>query len=157
MTFINARRIIQLVCLLVIGSIGLATTQARAETPAQEPVVKSMHQFMEYVFEPNYKVLKADLAVEPTEDDKATWKRVKAASMMLAEGGNLLLMRKPKKEEQTDRWNELSVNVRDKGRELYKAARKKNYADVRTHYEAMLTQCNACHKEFVRGKHQLAP
>ena len=37
------------------------------------PVEKSMHEFMEYVFQPGYKRLKKNMASEPA--NKAAWKK----------------------------------------------------------------------------------
>ncbi|NIP85625.1 MAG: hypothetical protein GTO03_08705, partial [Planctomycetales bacterium] len=48
-----------------LGQLGVDGQQVRAADPAgpaPEPVVKSMHQFMEYVFEPNYELLHQHLA-----------------------------------------------------------------------------------------------
>ena len=121
--------------------------------PALEPVVDSMHQFMEYVFEPNYKLLQQHLASEP--QDKKGWKPVKAASLMLAESGNLLLIRTP--EEDGARWNEMSVAVRQLAGELYQTARTRDYATAHKQYQALLQKCNTCHEEFAEGEHQLQP
>jgi hypothetical protein len=112
-----------------------------------------MHEFMEYVFQPTYLRLKQSMAAAPA--DNAGWKGVKADSLVLAEGGNLLLLRTP--EEESAAWNETSAAVRDLGGELYQAAKKKDYPTARKHYEAMLIKCNSCHDKFAGGEHQLAP
>ena len=117
------------------------------------PVANDMHHFMEYVFEPNYKRLKAGMADEPKS--KKAWKAIKGDALTLAECANLLLIRVP--DEGADEWRKLSVAVRSHGDELYQAARKSNYASARNAYRNMLTKCNACHKQFADGKHQLQP
>jgi hypothetical protein len=48
---------------------------------------------------------------------------------MLAEGGNLLLVRKP--EMDVDKWVEFSVAVRESGSDLRKAARKNDFTGSR--------------------------
>lgn len=116
-------------------------------------VEDDMHEFMEYYFQPTYKRLKAVMAKEPA--DAKGWKPIKADSLILAEGGNLLLHRMPKKG--GDLWRKLSIAVRTEGGKFYHAAQKKNWKDSRAHYERMLKNCNACHQEFARGKYQLAP
>jgi hypothetical protein len=129
---------------------------ARAESPTAgqpRPVEQDMHEFMEYVFEPAYKRLKPALAAPPA--DNSGWKIIKADGLLLAEGGNLLLLRKP--EDDKAAWDELSAAVRDAGSALYQAARAKDYPAARGHYEAMLKKCNACHDKFAAGEHQLAP
>jgi hypothetical protein len=117
------------------------------------PVEKDMHEFMEYVFQPTFKRLKPLMAAEPKEN--AGWKGIKADALSLAEAGNLLLSRGPEKDR--EKWSEWSVAVREAGGLLYQAAKKKDYAESRKQYEAMLVKCNACHTHFANGKHQLAP
>ena len=116
-------------------------------------VESNMHEFMEYVFQPTYNRLKPLMASPPAANQG--WRAIKSDALILAEGGNLLLLRKPP-EGQTA-WGELSVAVRDAGGQLYRAARKRNFSECRRAYEQMLISCNSCHKRFAGGKHQLAP
>jgi hypothetical protein len=115
------------------------------------PVDTSMHDFMEGVFQGPYRRLKPAIAAEPK--DNAGWKVVRSEALILAEGGNLLLLRKPEKE--GDKWAAMSVAVRDAGAELVQAARMKDFAGSRKAYEKMIDRCNACHQHFDGGKHQL--
>jgi hypothetical protein len=120
---------------------------------APAPVDASMHDFMEGVFQGPYRRLKTAIAAEPK--DNAVWKTIRSEAIILAEGGNLLLMRKPEKD--TDMWTEYSIASRDAGAEVFKAAKKKDYAEAKKAYEKMITSCNACHKHFDSGKNQLMP
>jgi hypothetical protein len=145
---------------LVAGAAGWfwltsAPTQAApsAADGAAEAVESDMHEFMEYVFQPTYQRLKKTMAEAPS--DNAGWKGMKADSLILAEGGNLLLLRKSK--ENTDDWTQHSIAVRDVGGKLYRAAQSKDYAAARQHYETMITNCNACHQQFAHGEHILKP
>jgi len=126
---------------------------AAAKSPEFKPVDESMHEFMEYVFQPTYRRLKSSMANAPA--DGKGWKPIKADSLTLAEGGNLLLMRTPDKG--AAEWNQHAVLVRELGGKLYRAAKKRDYAAAQTHYKAMLVSCNACHKTFADGKYQLKP
>ena len=112
-----------------------------------------MHEFMEYVFQPTYKRLKSSIAVEPADNN--AWKGIKADALILAEGGNLLLLRSPK--EDAAAWSDLSAAVRESGGSLYQSAKKKDYKSARQQYEVMLKKCNACHDKFADGEHQLSP
>ena len=56
-----------------------------------------------------------------------------------------------------DQWNELSVAVRERGGDLYQAARGQDYPAARKHYRTMLESCNACHQHFADGEYQLEP
>ncbi len=116
-------------------------------------VEDSMHEFMEYVFQPTYKRLKVSMAAEPK--DKAGWKAIKSDSLILAESCNLLFARAPK--ENADDWNNHSVKSREDGAKLYKAAGAKQFAQATAAYKSMLENCNACHRQFEKGRHILKP
>ncbi len=141
------------VCLTMIPSA--STFAAAAENGAAEPapVEPDMHEFMEYVFQPNFRALKPAMASEPS--DRKVWSTIKSSSLILAEGGNLLLIR----EAQTDQddWDKHAVAVRDFGGKLYRAAQAKDYSTARKNYEAMIKNCNACHQQFAGGEHILTP
>jgi Cytochrome C' len=143
--------------LLISQAVGVPR-QVRGDDASQAetklvPVDKSMHEFMEYFFQPTYLRLKASMAAAPSANEG--WKAIKSDSLILAEGGNLLLLRTPLRD--PAKWNESSVAVRDSAGQLYKAARKKDFDACRKTYEQMLTNCNSCHKQFAGGKHMLAP
>jgi hypothetical protein len=119
---------------------------------ASTPVEDDMHEFMEYVFEPTYLRLKEQMAVE--KKDRQVWKKIKSDALILAEGGNLTLMRGAN---DSPEWAKYCSSVRDLGGQLYQAGKKNDAEAARKHYTAMLVQCNACHKKFAGGKHQLKP
>jgi hypothetical protein len=129
------------------------TARAADKAPEVVPVDVNMHDFMEGMFQPSYRRLRVALATEPK--DAAAWKAVRSDVLILAEGGNLLLARKPAKD--ADEWVKHSVASRDAGAALLKAAKAKDFAATKKAYEVMLGHCNACHKKFEEGKHMLAP
>ncbi len=144
--------------LFAAGWIWTESTSLQAAPPettsgAAKPVESDMHEFMEYVFQPTFKRLKPVMAAEPA--DNAAWKTIKADGLILAEGGNLLLIRQPK-DDAAD-WVNHSVQVRDFGGQLYRAAKAKDYTNARKHYESMVKNCNACHQQFAGGEHILTP
>mgnify|MGYP002623403585 FL=1 len=137
-----------------MGSTSPATQAAAAAAQnGIEPVEPDMHEFMEHVFQPTFKRLRTAMAAEPA--DNAVWKAIKADSLILAEGGNLLLMRTPT-DDAAD-WAKHSVHVRDFGSHLYRAAKTKDFPAARKGYESMVTNCNACHHQFAGGEHILKP
>jgi cytochrome c556 len=151
---------VALLLVVVAGTISLIgdartneLSASKLADAAPEPVEESMHEFMEYVFQPTYRRLKASMAAQPK--DKSAWKPIKADSLILAEGGNLLLMRTP--DEGGAAWDKFSVAVRGAGAELYQAARARDYKAAKQKYASMLDNCNACHKQFADGKYQLEP
>jgi hypothetical protein len=112
-----------------------------------------MHDLMESVFQSPYRRLKASLAAEPK--DALAWKAVRSDALILAEGGNLLLLRKPEKD--GDEWTKHSTASRDAGAAMFKAAKDKDFAATKKAYEKMLGHCNACHKKFDEENHVLTP
>jgi hypothetical protein len=112
-----------------------------------------MHDFMEGVFQSPYKRLKTAMAAEPR--DAAGWKAIRSDALILAEGGNFLLLRLPEKD--ADVWARHSADSRDAGAKVVKAAKAKDFSGAKKAYEAMLGHCNACHKKFEEGKHILTP
>jgi hypothetical protein len=117
------------------------------------PVEESMHEFMEYVFQPTYIRLKKSMAAAP--EDNAGWKGIKSDSLILAESCNLLYGRKPA--EHGEDWVKHAAASKAGGAALYKAARAKDFAAASTAWKTMLESCNACHKQFENGKHILQP
>ena len=149
------------VLLLLVGSLALGTyfqTTAVA-LPSNNavaelvPVDTNMHDFMEGMFQAPYRRLKESIASEPK--DNGGWKAIRSDVLILAEGSNLLLLRKSEKDQA--KWNEYSLASKQAGEAAFKAAKQKNFAETRKAYESMLVQCNDCHKAFANGKHQLAP
>ena len=138
---------------LVTGNLSIAADDVTTTASQFQPIDDDMHHFMEYVFEPSYKRLQAAMAAEPS--DKQAWKRIKGDALTLAECANLLAMRMPK--EGGYGWKPFSLQVRGHGSQLYQAARKSDYPAARKAYTTMLTNCNACHKQYADGKHQLNP
>lgn len=134
------------------GCSAVAATPGSTEDQGKA-VETSMHDFMEGVFQGPYRRLKQSMSTE--KKTNATWKAIRGEALILAEGGNLLLLRKPKKD--VEDWLKYSVASRDAGAELFKAAKKKDTEGAMKSYRSMLQQCNACHKQFDNGKNQLEP
>ena len=142
-----------LIATVIVSLASLTTAQPSPPKGQPQPVEEDMHEFMEYLFQPTYNRLKPLMASAPSNN--AGWKGIKADSLTLAEGGNLLLSRVPEKD--SEKWIEWSIAVRATGGDMYQAAKKKDFEAARKLYEMMLTKCNACHTHFAEGEHQLSP
>lgn len=118
-----------------------------------QPVEPSMHEFMEYVFQPAYLRLKESLKSAPASN--TAWRPVKSDALILAESCNLLLSRRP--EEHGDDWVRHAVASRTRGAEFYAAAKARNFDQAVSTFGTMLESCNACHRQFEEGKHILKP
>lgn len=166
------QRIIGVLVLLVVGFVALKmdaspTVQATSfnaiptamlmdeKSTDDGPMIveDSMHEFMEYVFQPTYKRLKVTMATKP--ENNSGWKAMKSDALILTESCNLLFPRTP--DENGADWKKHSVASRTNGAELYKAARAKDFDKATGAYKAMLESCNACHRQFENGKHILTP
>ncbi len=136
------------------ASLALAPASTTV-APADEPAIveDSMHEFMEYVFQPTYKRLKVSMAAEPSDNNG--WKAIKSDSLILAESCNLLFARTP--DEDGADWMKHAAASRGAGAELYKAARAKTFQPALAAYKKMLNNCNACHRQFEDGRHILKP
>lgn len=141
------------IAMVSFGPEGQIAHAEDSDDAGLESVEDSMHEFMEYVYQPTYKRLKAAMAAKPT--DKSGWKAIKADSLVLAECANLLLIRTP--DENSGEWNKAALATRKLGAELYRAAAANEFDAATKAYTSMLTNCNACHKTFADGKYQLKP
>ncbi|HQX54003.1 MAG TPA: hypothetical protein PLY87_17490 [Planctomycetaceae bacterium] len=152
-----------LAMLIAIAGVRLTCTLSSSEASAgyapivavddAAPVEDSMHEFMEYVFQPTYLRLKASMAAAPA--DNKGWKAIKSDSLILAESCNLLFARKP--DEHAEDWVKHAIASKSSGAELYKAAKAKEFETATTAWKSMLNNCNGCHKQFEDGKHILQP
>jgi len=104
----------------VHGGVRSPLTRNEADNPPAKdgpaPVDASMHDFMEGVFQGPYRRLKTAIATEPK--DNAGWKAIRSDVLILAEGGNLLLVRKPGKD--AEKWTEYSIASRDAGADVFR-------------------------------------
>ncbi|MEY3175733.1 MAG: hypothetical protein RLZZ436_3647 [Planctomycetota bacterium] len=118
-----------------------------------QAVEESMHEFMEYVFQPAYLRLKQAMTTAPA--DNKGWKALKSDSLILAESCNLLFDRAP--DDNAADWKAHAKAAREKGGQLYAAAKAKDFMAAGTAWKTMLESCNACHRQFENGKHILQP
>jgi hypothetical protein len=134
--------------LLIISATMIKS--GRTPTPStlsgSKAVESSVHDFMESINKPAYQRLVACLSQDILDED--AWKAVLADSLLLAESGNLLLLR-PIKDPQA--WAVNATNVRESGTKLYESAMLKEITPVRLNFDAMLHDCDACHQQFSNG------
>lgn len=131
--------------LLIISATMIKS--GRTATPSSltgsKAVESSIHEFMEGVNKPAYERLVACLLQNILDEDE--WKAVLADSLLLAESGNLLLMR-PIQDPQA--WSVNAINLRESGTKLYESAKLKEITPVRLNFDTMLNDCDACHQQL---------
>jgi len=134
--------------LLIISATMIKS--GRTPTPSSlvesKAVESSIHEFMEGVNKPAYQRLVACLSQNILDEN--AWKAVLADSLLLAESGNLLLMR-PVQDPQA--WSVNATNIRESGTVLYESAKLKEITPVRLKFDVMLNDCDACHQQFGTG------
>jgi cytochrome c553 len=153
-THIVTRSLLPLALLTLVAVIvWQAPTEAQpptTKTPAPDFVPKfeaiaDTKLLMEGLTNTNYRSLNKLLKTRPT--DAETWSFVRGQSMLIAETGNLLLLRPPRNAGR-DTWMKLAMEMRSQAAELSKQATAKDYLKSRTAFNNMTTSCNRCHQTF---------
>ncbi len=148
--------VVALIASMAVGAcLQPAANAVPVKFPSAEliPVDTNMHDFMEGMFQAPFRRLKEAIAKEPKDNN--SWRAIRSDLLILAEGSNLLVLRKMDKDQV--KWDEYSLACKQDGEAAFKAAKQKNFAESRKAYESMLIHCNDCHNAFANGKHQLAP
>lgn len=113
--------------------------------PKLEPVADTK-LLMEGLADPNTKALGKLLAAKPK--DAEAWAFARGQSLLLAELGNLLMMRPPKTKEGQEPWLAHAAELREGAASLARAAAAKDYLQARTALANVANACNRCHQSF---------
>ncbi|VTT99901.1 hypothetical protein : Uncharacterized protein OS=Blastopirellula marina DSM 3645 GN=DSM3645_10037 PE=4 SV=1: Cytochrom_C_2 [Gemmataceae bacterium] len=120
------------------------TIQGKAATPTPEPVAETK-LLMNGLAAANLRGLGRTLRDKPTEAE--AWAFARGQALLIAESGNLLMLRPPKTNGRDD-WLGYSGDLRDAGDKLARAAAAKDYAKARAGLAALANVCNRCHQTF---------
>ncbi|MBY0461236.1 MAG: hypothetical protein K2V38_28260, partial [Gemmataceae bacterium] len=110
--------------------------------PKLEPVAETK-LLMEGLADPNARALGKLLAAKPK--DAEAWGFARGQSLLLAELGNLLLMRPPKTKDGQEPWLTHAADLREQATGLARAAAAKDYLQARTSLAGVANACNRCH------------
>jgi len=132
-------RLTSLALLIVLFVTGAVLAQA----PAFQPVA-SVLQLMEAVVVPSSEAL-FDVGDNPPKDDKA-WVTLRNNAVILAESGNLLMMR-PK---DNGDWMKYSRMLVDAGAFAVKAAEAKDLGKFDEVADQATRACEMCHDQYVK-------
>lgn len=138
---------------LAFGVLLAVATAADSQPPRTAPAkarprleaVAETKLLMEGLLQPNFRGLERNLKQRP-EDDTA-WVYSRGQALILAETGNLLMMRPPKSAGQ-DAWQEAAVDLREKATRLARFAAAKDLDKSRLALADVATSCNRCHQTF---------
>ena len=144
--FWGASAVLGAACLLAPVAQSQPNKAAPAKAaPKLEPVAETK-LLMEGLADPNFKALGKLLADKPK--DAEAWGFVRGQALLVAETGNLLMMRPPKGRDAQDTWLALSGELRDNATTLARATAAKDYLQSRAALAATANTCNRCHQTF---------
>jgi cytochrome c556 len=118
---------------------------AKASKHRLEPVAETK-LLMEGLVSPNLNALGKLLADKPP--DAEAWGFARGQALLIAESGNLLLLRPPKSAAGEGAWMKHAMELRDAAAALARAAAAKDYDRSRVGLAGVANTCNRCHQTF---------
>lgn len=118
------------------------TIQGKQATPVPEPVADTK-LLMNGLAAANMRGLGKTLRDKPTEAE--AWGFARGQALLVAETGNLLMLRPPKGTGRDD-WLGYAGDLRDAADKLARAAVAKDYPKARAGLAAVANVCNRCHQ-----------
>jgi hypothetical protein len=136
-----------------VGAVFLSSAHsqpqpAKKAPPKLEPVAETK-LLMEGIADPNTKALGKLFAARPK--DAEAWAFARGQALLLAETGNLLLMRPPKTKGGEESWQAHAAELRESATALARSAAAKDYVQCRTALAGVANACNRCHQTFRVG------
>jgi hypothetical protein len=113
--------------------------------PKLEPVAETK-LLMEGLAAANLRGLANLLRDKPANAD--AWKFACGQALLVAETGNLLLMRPPRNADGQDAWRTHAADLRESATTLAQATAEKDYAKARAGLANVANVCNRCHQAF---------
>jgi len=143
--FLKLRRILFLALVgLLIPPAPVTSQQSARFRPRLEPVAET-RLLMEGMNGPNFRALEGLLKKKPTEEE--AWTFARGQAMLIAETGNLLMLRPPRNQGQ-DAWMERATELRTAAARLSRHAGDQDYERSRADLTEVANACNRCHQTF---------
>ena len=141
--------IARLVYCVVIAIVLVTAPPVTSQTPAKasvrfEPVAET-RLLMEGFAHSNFRGLERILKEPPT--DAKDWTFARGQALLIAETGNLLLMRLPKTSGQPI-WTDRATELRTTAQNLAKIIASKDFEKSRAGLIGLSNTCNRCHQAF---------
>jgi hypothetical protein len=143
---------------VALAAILLATATAapqqapKGTPPPTEPKVTPRFEavaetklLMEGLAMPNYEGLEKQLADKPADND--SWGFVRGQALLIAETGNLLLLRPPRNQGR-DTWMQRAMDLRQAAATVARHASNRDLEGSRTALTGLTDTCNKCHQTF---------
>ena len=142
---LTLRRMLFLALVGLLSPTAPVTSQQSARVrPRLEPVAETK-LLMEGLNVPNFRALEGLLKKKPTEEE--AWTFARGQAMLIAETGNLLLLRPPRNQGQ-DIWMERATELRTTASRLARHASDQDYERSRAGLTEVANACNRCHQAF---------
>jgi len=144
------RWLVLIAVLVIVPAIGwsqVSTQQPRPATtaPKLEPVAET-RLLMEGLAKPNTEGLAKLLKDKPTSVE--AWTFARGQALILAETGNMLMLRPPTAKAAQEVWMARSAELRSTASKLATATAAKDYTAARAALASMANSCNRCHEAF---------
>lgn len=138
-------RVLLLATVTLLASLpGTARPQPAAVVPRFEAVAET-RLLMEGLAHANYRGLQRLLKTKPADD--ATWVLARGQALLVAETGNLLLLRPPRNAGR-DTWMRLGMELRDGAAGLARKIAERDHPGSQAALSELTTRCNRCHQTF---------
>jgi hypothetical protein len=126
------------------GRLSDATKPTTTFVPKFE-VLAETRLLMEGLAHSNYRSLQRLLKNKPADND--TWVFARGQALIIAETGNLLLLRPPRNSGR-DTWMKLAMDMRSRAGNLARQAAARDHVRAQVGLDSLATSCNNCHKTF---------
>ena len=120
----------------------------RLPAPRSRPRLEAVAEtklLMEGLLQANFRGLERNLRQRPA--DLETWTFTRGQALLIAETGNLLLLRPPKASGQ-DQWLDLAGELRERATKLAQHAAARDFDRCRQALTDLSATCNRCHQTF---------
>lgn len=144
MTLLRAALLLGLIA-LVAGTPGSAQVRSTPQFVPKFEAVAETKLLMEGLTNANYRSVNRLLKAKPT--DVETWTFARGQAILIAESGNLLLLRPPRNSGR-DTWMRLGMDMRERATVLARAAAERDYAQSKAAIQDLTASCNRCHQTF---------
>jgi hypothetical protein len=147
---LRAGGLVALASFLLVTSGG-AQVATRPPAAAPAPFVPKFEVFaetpllMEGLANSNFRSLQRLLKDKPPDNE--TWKFARGQALLLAETGNLLLLRPPRNSGR-DTWMKLAMDMRSQAGNLARQAAARDHPRAKQALEDVTASCNRCHQTF---------
>jgi hypothetical protein len=121
-----------------------AKAPAKPPAPKLDPVAETA-LLMDGLNQANYAGLERILKQKPADGE--AWKFARGQALLIAETGNLLMLRPPKNQGQ-DQWMESCRELREAGTSLARTTAARDYDRSVTGMADLANACNKCHQTF---------